>query len=52
MIVSHRYSTVRAANVIAVLHEGRVVETGSHDELMARHGTYATLYRTQAEGYR
>jgi ATP-binding cassette, subfamily B, bacterial len=52
VIVSHRFSTVRAANLIAVLHEGRIVESGSHDSLVAVGGTYAALYRAQAEGYR
>jgi ATP-binding cassette, subfamily B, bacterial len=52
VIVSHRFSTVRAADVVAVMHEGRFVEWGSHDELLARRGPYAAMYRTQAEGYR
>jgi ATP-binding cassette, subfamily B, bacterial len=52
IIVSHRFSTVRSADVVAVLHEGRLVEVGSHDELLAVGGRYADMYRTQAEGYR
>jgi ATP-binding cassette subfamily B protein len=52
VIVSHRFSTVRIANHIAVLQEGRLVESGSHAQLMAGNGEYATMYRTQAEGYR
>jgi ATP-binding cassette subfamily B protein len=52
VIVSHRFSTVRTADLIAVLHEGRLVEWGKHDDLMARGGRYAAMYRTQAEGYR
>jgi ATP-binding cassette subfamily B protein len=52
LIVSHRFSTVRTANRIAVLDEGRLSEWGTHAELMARGGTYATMYRTQAEAYR
>jgi ABC-type phosphonate transport system ATPase subunit len=51
LIVSYRFSSVRAADVVVVMHEGRVVETGSHRELMARGGRYAAVYRTQAEGY-
>ncbi|HWC32859.1 MAG TPA: ATP-binding cassette domain-containing protein, partial [Actinomycetota bacterium] len=51
VIVSHRFSTVRSADLVAVLHEGRLVELGTHDELMAANGHYAAMYRTQAEGY-
>ena len=51
LLVTHRYSTVRAADLIVVLDDGRIVERGSHDELMAKGGTYARLYRTQAAGY-
>jgi ATP-binding cassette subfamily B protein len=52
VIVSHRFSTVRAADRVAVMHEGRVVEEGTHAELLARGGRYAEMYRLQAEGYR
>jgi len=52
VIVSHRFSTVRAADLVAVMHEGRLVEQGSHAELLASGGAYAAMYRTQAEGYR
>ena len=52
VIVSHRMSTARLADRIAVLDEGRVVETGSHDELVARGGRYAELFELQAERYR
>jgi ATP-binding cassette subfamily B protein len=52
LLVSHRFSTVRMADAIAVLHGGRVVEHGSHDELMARDGLYAELYDLQARAYR
>ena len=47
IIVSHRISTVRAADLILVLDEGRVVERGSHDDLVARDGLYAGLHRKQ-----
>jgi ABC-type multidrug transport system ATPase subunit len=47
ILVSHRFSTVRRAQRICVLDGGRVVELGSHDELMARDGRYATMYRLQ-----
>ena len=49
IVIAHRLSTVRAADQIAVLEHGRVVETGTHDELLAAAGRYATLYRTQFE---
>jgi ATP-binding cassette, subfamily B, bacterial len=47
MVIAHRLSTVRAADVIAVVEDGRIVEQGRHAELLARGGLYADLYRTQ-----
>ncbi len=52
ILISHRFSTVRMADRIVVLHEGRVVEDGSHDELMELNGRYAHLFTLQAAGYR
>ena len=52
ILVSHRFSTVRMADHIVVMDGSRVVETGSHDELMAADGSYAELYRIQAAAYR
>ena len=52
LLVSHRFSTVRMADVIHVLERGRVVESGSHAELMKLRGRYAELYEVQAAGYR
>jgi ATP-binding cassette subfamily B protein len=52
VIVSHRFSSVRAADMVAVMHGGRLAEWGSHDELMKRGGRYASMYRIQAQGYR
>ena len=52
LIISHRFSTVRMADHIVVLDDGRVVEAGSHDALMAQGGRYATLYEMQAGRYR
>ena len=52
VLVSHRFSTVRMADLIVVLDGARVVEHGSHAELVARGGQYAELYAIQAVGYR
>jgi ATP-binding cassette, subfamily B, multidrug efflux pump len=47
IFISHRVSTVRNADMIAVLHAGRIVELGTHDELLARNGYYSDLYNKQ-----
>ena len=52
LLISHRFSTVRRADRIAVLDRGRIVETGTHNELVARGGRYAELFRVQAERFR
>jgi ATP-binding cassette subfamily B protein len=52
LLISHRFSTVRMADRIYVLEEGRVVEAGTHDQLLAREGRYAELFQLQAAGYR
>ncbi len=52
ILISHRFSTVRMADRIAVIQEGRIAELGTHDELLRRGGTYAELFSMQAEGYR
>src|ERR1700691_437574 len=51
-LVSHRFSTVRMADLIVVLDGARVVEFGTHDELMAKPGQYSELYSIQAAAYR
>jgi ATP-binding cassette subfamily B protein len=52
ILISHRFSTVRMADLIVVLDGARVVESGTHGELMARRGHYADLYGIQAAAYR
>lgn len=52
ILISHRFSTVRHADRIIILDGGVITEQGSHEELMAHNGTYAKLFRLQAEGYK
>ena len=51
LFISHRLSTVRSADRIYVLHEGKIVERGTHDELLAEGGRYADLFNLQAAAY-
>ncbi len=51
IVISHRFSTVRMADRIVVLHGGKVVEEGSHESLMQQGGRYAHLFTLQAKGY-
>ena len=50
IIIAHRLSTIRDADVIVVMDQGRIVESGSHEALLARKGTYYDLYMTQYAG--
>ena len=52
ILISHRFSTVRMADQIVVLQDGRIIEHGSHEELMHVNGHYAHLFSLQAKGYR
>lgn len=52
ILISHRFSTVRMADRIVVLESGRIVEQGTHEELMRAAGHYAALFNLQAQGYR
>lgn len=52
IVVSHRFSTVRMADLIVVISGGKIAESGSHSELMRRQGLYAELYNLQARAYR
>jgi ATP-binding cassette subfamily B protein len=52
ILISHRLSTVRMADTILMMEQGRIVERGTHDELVARGGAYARLWEMQAKNYR
>ena len=48
-IIAHRLSTIRDADLILVMKDGDIIEQGNHDELLAKNGFYAELYRSQFE---
>lgn len=51
IIISHRFSTVRNADMIYVVDKGKIIESGSHEKLIKKKGMYATLFNLQAKGY-
>jgi len=51
LLIAHRFSTVRMADRIIVIKQGKIIEDGTHEALMAVDGTYAHLFRLQAAGY-
>jgi ATP-binding cassette, subfamily B, bacterial len=52
LLISHRFSTVRMARRILLLQDGRIAEQGTHEQLIATGGEYATLFDLQAANYR
>jgi len=52
ILISHRFSTVRAAAQIIVIHQGEIIERGDHESLLAKDGQYAHLFNLQAKGYK
>ena len=51
LLIAHRFSTVRMADRIIVIKQGKIIEDGTHEALIAAGGTYAHLFRLQAAGY-
>jgi len=51
ILISHRFSTVRVADEIIVIHDGEILEHGNHESLLAQNGQYAHLFKLQAKGY-
>ena len=51
IVIAHRLSTIRDSDLIVVMDHGEIVESGTHDDLLARKGTYYDLYKTQYAGF-
>jgi ABC-type multidrug transport system fused ATPase/permease subunit len=52
ILISHRFSTVRSADLILVIDQGQIMERGTHEELLQANGRYAKLFQLQAAGYK
>ena len=50
LVIAHRLSTVKSADIVAVVSDGQIVESGSHDELLSKDGVYTALVRRQLQG--
>lgn len=50
LVIAHRLSTVKSADTVAVISDGQIVESGTHEELLSRDGVYTSLVRRQIEG--
>ncbi len=51
IVIAHRLSTIRDADIIVVMDQGEIVESGSHDELLKKEGKYYNLYKAQYAGF-
>lgn len=52
LVIAHRLSTVKSANTVAVISDGQIVESGTHDDLLNKNGIYTALVRRQLQGYK
>lgn len=50
LVIAHRLSTVKTANIVAVVSDGQIVESGTHEELLGKKGIYSALVRRQLQG--
>lgn len=50
LVIAHRLSTVKSADTVAVISDGRIVESGNHDELLSKNGIYTALVKRQLQG--
>lgn len=50
LVIAHRLSTVKTANIVAVVSDGQIVESGTHEELLSKNGIYSALVKRQLQG--
>lgn len=50
LVIAHRLSTVKSADIVAVVSDGQIVESGTHEELLSKNGVYTALVRRQLQG--